>query len=159
VERTAEKWLHEAWHRLTPLVEGAIADVFGEDAEHYAAPRYQTAVGYWPLVRKGKQPLGYCQDPCTCHDGETYTVFISPELAGHRRRTTLTLGTLGHEMIHAWLTTEHGHNRRFQKVAHAMGYRSPYKSVALQDMTPTLLHELRRIGRALGRCPWKPLRP
>ena len=161
---TTEQWLHEAWRLLTPLVEGAIASSFphspGDTAELFPEPtKIQLSVGYWPNIPRKEQPLGYCADPTDCKDGETYTVFISPELAGDHRHTTLVLATLAHEMIHAWITNGHGHNRRFQMVAHELGFRKSYTCVSLKTTSPKLLRELRRIGKKLGPCPWKPLKP
>lgn len=156
---TTEQWLHQAWRRLTPLVEGAIADALGEAAEHYPAPqKVQLSVGYWPKIEKVEQPWGFCADPTDCRDGETYTVFISPEVAGDHRRTTLMLGIILHEMFHVWLTNEHGHNRRFQKVTHAAGFRKPYGCIALDSMTNKLRTTLRQLGHRMGPCPWKALK-
>lgn len=157
--RTTDEWLREAWRRLEPLCDAAIEEALPDAAEFHVKPNVQLSVGYWPDVPRSKQPWAYCCDPVICRDSVTFTIFISPELVGAKHQLTMALGVLLHEMIHSRLTNGHGHNRRFQNVAHAAGFRAPYKHVACDIMSRKLLADLRKIGKLIGPCPWLTLRP
>lgn len=158
--RSLEHWLTNVWACLAPRTTHAVATALGIDAvELHPVPfNVQLTVGFYPDRKMADLAWAYTHSPDASRDDTTWTVFLSPKLAGDHRRTTLCLGVLLHEQLHCTLTCEHGHNRRFQRVAQAAGFRSPYTVTSLKYMNADLLRYLRSLTRAVGKCPWVPLR-
>lgn len=153
-----EAWLLAAWRHQTLYIEECLrARLSKDEVDQYPRPvRYQVAVGHWP--GDGEQPLGFCHPAEDCSDDRTYTVFVSPLLAGDHRRTTTLLATLLHEQLHAWTGVNRGHDKKFQRAAVACGLRPPHRVVAADQISLGLRKELHRLAKRLGPCQWKKMR-
>lgn len=139
-----EAWLEEAvWEASTLLYERAGIEV----------PRVRVAVG-WPSKRGTslkKRTVGECWKPEVAEDGISQ-IFISPVMDA----PVQVLGTLIHELIHAWDECEHGHRGPFVRAAKAVGLTGPWTATSVgEDLQPVL----ESIAEQLGPYPHSKLTP
>lgn len=105
-----ESWLMEAIARMSTSVFPA-----------FKHPQWRVTCGWPKGVRGGKHAIGQCWPPTASKDG-TAEMFISPELD----HPIEILHVLAHEMIHAIVGTEQGHQGEFVKLCKAIGLQKPW---------------------------------
>jgi hypothetical protein len=146
---TREQWLEAAVAELRPLLEEVGAPV----------PEVRVSVG-WPSSKatsRKNRTIGECWKRQTAADGISQ-IFISPTLGGEEQ----VLGTLVHELIHAWDDGKSGHKGN---VAKREGFRGKATAIGLVGkMTATtvgteLLPKLTAIAEKIGDYPHSPLSP
>lgn len=106
-----EAWLTKAVVELTPL--------FTE--QDYKVPAMRVSCG-WPSSRglgKGKHTIGECWDAKAASD-KLHQIFITPRTANPCEDYGI-LPTLAHEMAHAIVGIEEGHNKVFGKCVRSIG--------------------------------------
>jgi hypothetical protein len=146
---TREQWLEAAVAELRPLLEEVGAPV----------PEVRVSVG-WPSSKatsRKNRTIGECWKRQTAADGISQ-IFISPTLGGEEQ----VLGTLVHELIHAWDDGKSGHKGN---VAKREGFRGKATAIGLVGkMTATtvgteLMPKLTAIAEKIGDYPHSPLSP
>ena len=95
---------------------------------NYDLPKVRVSVGQ-PFGRGGKKAIGEHWHPDASED-RVGQIFISPRI----NDTSEVLATLVHELVHAAIGNEHGHNRVFRKCAMAVGLEGPMRATSLDDM-------------------------
>lgn len=139
-----ETWLENAVGHLSRILHAAAA---------IEVPTVRVAAG-WPS-RGGtslkKRVLGECWKPSVAKDGISQ-IFLNPMMDDPIQ----VLGTLTHELIHAWDKGEHGHRGPFVEVAKAVGLTKPWTATSVgPDLKPLLLE----VSETLGEYPHSPLNP
>lgn len=140
-----EEWLSLAVKKVSALLE--------ERCE-IEVPAVHVSVG-WPSSRglsEKKRAIGECWKPTTSVDGVSH-VFISPILDD----PVQILGTLAHELIHAWDKGEHGHRGPFVKVAREFGLVKPWTATGVD--AELLRPALEEIVADLGPYPHSKITP
>ena len=119
----------------------------------FELPPVRVAAG-WPS-RGGtslkKRVLGECWKPGVAEDGVSQ-IFLNPMMDDPIQ----ILGTLTHELIHAWDKGEHGHRGAFVQAAKEVGLLKPWTSTSVG---PDLLPLLQSISEKLGDYPHSKLTP
>lgn len=107
--RTREEWLREAIRRLRPVFAAEGVDIPKD---------VRISIGFGPTGARQENSviLGVTCARLMSESGVN-EVFISPEDAG----TASMLGTVAHELIHAWDDCKSGHKGEFRRVAQAIG--------------------------------------
>lgn len=139
-----ETWLENATEHLSRILHTAAA---------IEVPRVRVAAG-WPS-RGGtslkKRVLGECWKPSVAKDGISQ-IFLNPMMDDPIQ----ILGTLTHELIHAWDKGEHGHRGPFVEAAKAVGLTKPWTATSVgPDLKPLLVE----VAETLGEYPHSPLTP
>lgn len=152
---TREAWLMEAASLMHPwLVEAGAGP----------RPKYRISVG-WPLGGRatpkkggGSHRIGECFSPGSSKDG-TSEIFISPLL----EEPTLVLGTLLHELVHAYVGVKARHGPMFRKPAVALGLEGKMTATVVgAALMPKLVTMAAKIGEfphkgmTVGENPLKP---
>jgi len=140
-----EEWLSLAVKKVSALLE---------ERCKIEVPAVHVSVG-WPSSRglsEKKRAIGECWKPTTSVDGVSH-VFISPILDD----PVQILGTLAHELIHAWDKGEHGHRGPFVKVAREFGLVKPWTSTEVD--AELLRPALEQIAADLGPYPHSKITP
>lgn len=139
----------EAW--LQAAVEG-VNEILKDQAD-IEVPEVRVSVG-WPS-RGGtslkRRRVGECWKPHTAGDGVSQ-IYISPVLED----PVDILGTLTHELIHAWDRGESGHRGAFVKVAKAVGLTGPWTGTSVG---PDLKPMLENLAEDIGKYPHVKLTP
>lgn len=132
---TREAWLLAAVDAMRPLY--AAVDV--------QLPEVRVSVG-WPGGRGRRNlAIGECWPTGLAADG-TAQLFISPVLDDAEE----VLGTLAHELIHAWDDCKSGHKGAFAKVAKGIGLTGKMTATV---PGPELAVKLKEIAAKLGAYP------
>lgn len=138
-----ESWLEAAAKLLAPLF-----------AEHEAElPEVRVAVGF-PSVRAlsaKKQRIGECW-AAEAADDKRSQIFVSPLLADGVE----ALGVLAHELVHAAVGCEHGHDATFGRLARAIGLEGKMTATTVGPGLRLLLEE---VVKVLGPYPHAKLNP
>jgi hypothetical protein len=146
---TREEWLLAAVEELRPLLAEVDCEV----------PEVRVSVG-WPSSKatsRKHRTIGECWKRQTAADGVSQ-IFISPTLGGEEQ----VLGTLIHELIHAWDNGESGHKGNVSK---SEGFKGKAVAVGLTGkMTATtvgteLMPKLTAIAEKIGDYPHSPISP
>lgn len=80
----------------------------------------------------GRKASGQCFDKVASKDGY-YELFVSPEVGKNgeetvdRAATENILETIAHELCHATVGNEHGHQGQFITIAQAVGFARPWR--------------------------------
>lgn len=109
---TRESWLQGAIELATPLFTDA----------GYKVPKVRVSCG-WPVrggMSKRKRVIGECWSTQAATD-KVPQIFISPWLDGKSDNDQGVIPTLVHEVVHAVVGNEEGHNKVFGKCARAVG--------------------------------------
>lgn len=146
----AQAWLQQAQDRLVALICAAAGD-HGLSLYIHAMVDAQVSVGF---PYNSKRATGQCWHPAYTGRVQRFTIFISPELVGDKRRVVECLGTLAHELCHAAVGTWHNHNPHFGKLARALGLVGPLNKT---DVGRRLRPRIEELARRLGPCPWAPM--
>lgn len=125
-----------AHHELTQLLTSAGLA---------AVPKVRVSCGFPYGMRGSKKFLGQCWDGKAAKDGRPQ-IFISPFIDD----TKTVLATLLHEMIHATLGTDKGHDGDFSRIARQLGFEKPVRGVVIG---PRLDETLDDIIRQRGEYP------
>jgi hypothetical protein len=131
---TREGWLNAALPHVKAIIE-----------EHgWKVPgNLQLSVG-WP---KGSgEAIGQCYSKGAAHDGETWNIFIAPDLTDPAR----VLDVLLHELIHATVGLEEKHSGQFKKLAQLCGLTGKMTATVAGDR---LQEQLNAIVEELGPYP------
>lgn len=94
-----------------------------------------------------KRPIAECWPRCAS-DAGVNEIFISPLL----KKETAVLGTLTHELVHAYDDCKNSHNKTFAKIANAVGLVGKPTECGCEDGTP-LHEEIERIVATIGVYP------
>lgn len=140
-----EEWLSLAVKKVSALLE--------ERCEIEVPPVHVSAG--WPSSRglsEKKRVIGECWKPTTSADGVSH-VFISPILDDPIQ----ILGTLAHELIHAWDKGEHGHRGPFVRAARDFGLVKPWTATGVD--AELLRPALEQIVADLGPYPHSKITP
>jgi SprT-like family protein len=137
---TREAWLEAAVEQMRPLF-----------SEHgYTIPTIRVACG-WPSVggtAKKKRRIGECWSKEAATD-KTCQIFISPYL--HEEATDQgVLATHVHEVVHAVVGVEEGHNKVFGKCARAVGLEGKLTATIAG---PVLIEKMESWVNSLGPYP------
>lgn len=132
--KTREQWLNAAVPKLARLIR-----------EHgWTFPeKWQVSVGF---PRGSGEAIGQCWTKGAAVDGETWNLFVAPDITDPVR----VLGVLLHEMIHATVGLEEKHGGQFKKLAQLCGLTG--KMTATTE-GPELVKHLTRIADQLGEYP------
>lgn len=131
-----EAWLEAATEKIKELLtERCEIDV----------PEVHISAG-WPSSRglsEKKRVVGECWKPSTSADGKSH-IFISPILDDPIQ----ILGTIAHELIHAWDKGEHGHRGPFVRAAREFGLVRPWTATGIDAelLRPALEAVLAELG-------------
>ena len=123
---TREEWLIKA------------ATALNERLLHTELPALKVSVG-WPKGVRSGHALGQCWSKKASQDGDSYHIFVSPQLIDPIE----VLRVLLHELVHAAVGTEEGHRGAFPKLAKRMGFEPPWTS------TPASLGLIEALGEVL----------
>jgi len=89
-----------------------------------------------------KRVLGECWKPAVADDGISQ-IFLNPMMDDPMQ----ILGTLTHELIHAWDKGEHGHRGPFVQAAKDVGLTGPWTATSVgPDLEPLLADILTKLG-------------
>jgi hypothetical protein len=136
---TREEWLEAAVIRLTRLFKDINIEI----------PKVRVSVG-WPSkggTSAKNQVVGQCWKKSVSEDGVSQ-IFISPT----HDDAVKVLGTLVHELIHAWDDVESGHKGEFARVARKIGLEGKLTATVVTPGTK-LWRELDEISETLGSFP------
>jgi len=116
-----EEWLQAAIPGLSALLQ---ADAWGELEEPDGGfPEVRVSVGF-PKGRQGRGvAIGQCWD-VSCADDRRAQIFIHPGLLVNDSAYDV-LGTLLHELVHAFVGVQHGHKAPFAQVCRKVGLEGP----------------------------------
>lgn len=127
IHETREAWLNAAIEALRPLfTQLAAVDLPAE---------VRVSCGF-PGGGSARKRIGECW-PTKASDGVAQ-VFVSPVLDDPIQ----VLGTLVHELIHAWDDCKNGHKRPFSRVARAMGLEGKMTATTVGDELRAVLAEI-----------------
>ena len=123
-----------------------------EMREHFAAQNYQIpplrVTCGWPSVRplsKKKRRIGECWDKSVASDNKAQ-IFISPFLVDSADQQGV-LATLVHEVVHAVVGNQEGHNKVFGKCARAVGLEGKLTStIAGESLVEKFKQWLGKLG-------------
>lgn len=114
--------------------------------EGYTLPnkiRYSVSLPSRNAMGKKRTTIGQCWSSVCSSDG-TIEIFITPMIDSERQ----VFATLVHEMVHAAVGNENGHNKVFKKCALAVGLEGKMTATTMTDETwermKPILHE--RLG-------------
>lgn len=139
-----EQWLTDAIDLLREIMRD-LGDV--EVPEVRVSPGFPSRGG----TSLKKRVLGECWKPSVAKDGVSQ-IFLNPMMD----EPVQILGTLAHELIHAWDKGENGHRGPFVEVAKAIGLTKPWTATSVgEDLKPLLVD----ISERLGAYPHSPLNP
>lgn len=138
---TREAWLKAAEAIMANWIE----------IEGYEYPTNTRVACGFPKVSKGRgHAIGQCWSTVVSGD-EHFEIFVSPEhLDGAAAAETLL-----HEMVHATVGIEQGHNKVFSKLARALGFEGKITSGPLGSEQRELIAE--RVVKSLGNYPAAPM--
>src|SRR5215831_18049966 len=130
---TREDWLDQAIRKITPI--------FTETGIQLPANMRSICAVY----EYGKRPkmIGQCV-PLRCT--KTMHILISPALTAPCE----IAGIIVHELVHAALNCEHGHQKPFQDLASKVGLKEPWPCASPGD---TLTKRLQDLAGTLGSYP------
>ena len=132
---TREQWLQSA----VPALSARIAS----KTEHKVPTGIQVSVGF---VRGSKKAIGLCIDAKGSVDEKTKNILICPTVGEGVR----VLDVLLHELIHAALGAEHGHDKVFAQAARACGLEGKPTAAHAGE---ALKAELQELLSTLGEYP------
>lgn len=136
MDTTREFWLTKAVEHLTPLVA---------EATGWEPTPVRVSVG-WPStggLSTKKRVIGQCWSTKSCDDGISQ-IFISPAITDD---AVVVLGTLVHEMLHAWNDCKDAHRAPFARAARACGLEGkPTATVVGDELRERLLGITERLG-------------
>jgi hypothetical protein len=141
-----EAWLLKAVEALSPLFT----------AHEYKVPAMRVSCG-WPSSRgtgKKKIAIGECWDKSAADD-KVAQIFISPRFSKACDEMGI-LPTLAHEMGHAIVGNEEGHNKVFGKCVRAIGLEGKLTSTHGGE---AFLAEAKKIVEKIGEYPHAALNP
>lgn len=144
---TREQWLQDAVVLMEPWFQ----------SRGYKIPRVRVSCG-WPSARglaKKNPTIGQCWDKSAATD-KVAQIFISPRLK-EDLGVDGVLSTLAHELVHAVIGCEEGHNKVFNKCRKAVGLTAgnPKNCGAGEEM----LAEIKVWNAKLGDYPHAVLNP
>lgn len=141
LDQNREAWLIQAAEAMTPWIREVVDPDFPE-------VKFRVSVG-WPGGRAKKTiTVGQCWPTTSAEDGVAQ-IFISP-MRG-MADTVNVLGTLLHEMIHAYDDCKDGHTGRFIKIAKPLGFIPKWTSS--DNRSPELTERLEDLAADLGLFP------
>ena len=135
-----ESWLEAAVEELHALFDFELPQV-------RVSPGFPSRGGTSPK----KRVLGECWKPHTAEDGISQ-IYLNPMMDDPIQ----ILGTLVHELIHAWDKGEHKHSGPFVETARAVGLTGPWTATSVG---PELAESLAGISATLGQYPHSKLTP
>lgn len=86
---------------------------------------------------KNRTIIGQCWSRVCSEDG-SIEIFVSPELSDNRQ----VFATLVHELVHAVVGNENGHNKVFKQCALKVGLQGKMTATTMSDETYSYLEEL-----------------
>lgn len=110
MEQTREAWLSELVRRLDPLFATQGAEIPVNIRVTCGFPSHRALNG------TRRQTIGQCWSSSASRD-KHFEIMVSPVIAD----ATVVAATLAHELVHAAVGLEHGHNATFRKLALAIG--------------------------------------
>jgi hypothetical protein len=139
IHETREAWLEEAVGRLGELFHDINIEI----------PPVRVSIG-WPSkggLSTRNRTVGQCWKASVSTDGVPQ-IFISPTLD----QVDVILGTLVHELIHAWDDCESGHKGKFAAAARKVGLEGKLTATHVSEGSD-LYHRLQGVSEGLGKFP------